>query len=244
MNAREFVLIVVGLVVGLAVGMITITGTSQGLSEDEVRSVVQAENAELRSSIVNDLQQQLSEVENGSAEREFQTRDLTDAAFFLVTMEQAESWLTTEDEQREDAFDVSESVTETINMAANPQDNFSAAEDIELFFQEQVNSADGVLANAYDALRLNLGEDAPLNVCLGLDNDPYSLEGPIIYLYLEVPEEQLEQLPDAASKDNWQELDGPREESMLWTAECYDPEAVEEDEAQSAEATAEPDADA
>ena len=215
-NNNNILYVAVGVVVGLILGVVIVTLTaSGGLSEDQVRDIVAQENAELETALMAGVNETIAvAMINEQPEIVRQRRDLTEGSFFLVTMDQAAEWI-----DSAEGVEIPEGVTETI-LSAN---EIATSEDLELYYSSQVNTVDGVLANVYDVLQINLGEDAEVEVCLGLDSDPYSLTGPAIYLYLQVPQESEEELPK-----EWELLDSPREESMLWSADCYDPETAAE----------------
>lgn len=223
-NLQQITFVAVGLALGLLIGMVAVNITTDTLSEDDVRQIVAENNAQILAGVEVALA-------GDGPEIVFQRRqlDLTDANFFLVTMEETAEWLEEFLAEFED-MEISEELLETI-LAANA---ITTGSDLELFFTEQVNTVDGVLANVYQALLMlfsngampeefSNGEDLEFEVCLGLDNDPYSIAGPVIYLYLQVAEELTDEVP----KD-WEMLSGPRQESMLWSAECFDPELAAE----------------
>ncbi|MFW5748366.1 MAG: hypothetical protein ACOCYT_02000 [Chloroflexota bacterium] len=228
MKTKDLFFAAAGLLVGLVVGIVFFTiANNNGLDEAQVRAIVAEENAGLQTSLLTQIAALTAPDTPGFTTRQV---DAADSSYFLVTMDQAEAWLSTVAEENEETFALQEQITEAIENARNPQNSFGSMNEIELFFDTQVSSVDGMLAGVYDALMINLSEgvtaeEEDLSVCLGLDNDPYSLDGPTIYLYLQVPEATEEELPK-----EWELLDGPREESMLWTAECYDPEAEAETE--------------
>ncbi|TVR22780.1 MAG: hypothetical protein EA396_05175 [Anaerolineaceae bacterium] len=223
-SLQKIAFVAVGLALGVLIGIVAVNVTMETLSEDDVRQIVTENNQQILDGIEVALAGQGPEVI-------FQRRqlDLTDSTFFLVTMDETAEWLEEFLAEFED-IEVSEELLEAI-LAANGIDS---SNDLELYFSEQVNTVDGVLANVYQALLMLfsngampdvLGDDEgfQFEVCLGLDNDPYSIAGPVIYLYLQIPDELTDEMP----KD-WEMLDGPRQESMLWSAECFDPELAEE----------------
>jgi hypothetical protein len=236
MNTREILLGAVGLVAGVILGAIIIGATAggEGLTEADVRQLISEENAELEDNIREVVE--VAVAQNAGPDREFQTRqsELVDSAFFLVTMDQTATWLEDNNETLEE-LEIDDGVAETALAAQE----ITSSEDLELYFDQQVNTVDGVLANVYSVMRTSLGDEANIEVCLGLDQDPYSIEGPIVYLYLQVPDEATEEFPK-----EWELLDGPREESMLWSAECYDPETAEEESIDADDAEADDEEDA
>ncbi len=61
-----------------------------------------------------------------------------------------------------------------------------------------------------DALLTSLS-DGNVSTCLGLDENPYNLEGYALYFYLEVPDTQLATLPET-----WERLDEPMDDNLFW----------------------------
>ncbi|MCL4252794.1 MAG: hypothetical protein KJ043_03330, partial [Anaerolineae bacterium] len=128
--------------------------------------------------------------------------------------------------------------TETIELLNN---DITSESQLALYFTlpERVTTVNSVLSVVYDAMLLTVGvapeegivqgAEPSYVVCLGLDNDPYSLSGPLLYFYMQIPTEKAADLQDAEGNlpAGWEQLDGPRENSMLWTAECYDPTSAE-----------------
>lgn len=222
MNSKDLLYSVVGLVIGLIGGVLIISLTgSSSISEDTVREIVSQEVAASEARLTAALV-------SGNTERTYATRDLSDSDFFLVDYNETMTWLETITELDEE-FSIDETIEEQLGAVAT----IDNSNDLIVYMTDQVSSADGVLSTVYDALLINLGdEDAEIVVCLGLDNDPYSLTGPQLYLYLQVPQDLSEQLDD--KQEGWERLAAPREESPLWSAECYDPEVVTgDDEASS-----------
>ncbi|KXK17837.1 MAG: hypothetical protein UZ15_CFX003002333 [Chloroflexi bacterium OLB15] len=61
-----------------------------------------------------------------------------------------------------------------------------------------------------DALLTSLS-DGNVSSCLGLDENPYNLDGYALYFYIEVPETQLAVLPE-----EWERLDEPMDDNLFW----------------------------
>ncbi len=87
------------------------------------------------------------------------------------------------------------------------------------------DAVDTLLSGMYAAL---LGSDIPpeveeeaeVSVCLGLDDDPYNLEGPAIYLYMAVPPDRAGNVPEDI--EGWQRLEEPKDNDMFWQLlGCY-----------------------
>jgi uncharacterized protein YcnI len=59
------------------------------------------------------------------------------------------------------------------------------------------------------------------SVCLAVDSNPYSLTGTGLYIYVEIPEELIDEMPKAS--EGWEQLAERKENSMTWASECYEP---------------------
>ncbi len=213
-NLQQLLFVALGVVVGLLLGVVVINATNNAVNEATVREIVAENNTQILDGIAVALAQ-ANPIDRQITRRNL---DLADSTFFLVTMDQTAEWL----ESLIEAEDVE--LSEEVILSVLAANGIASSSELELYFGQQVNTVDGVLANVYQMLLAVLGndsdgEEAGLGVCLGLDSDPYSLAGPVIYLYLQIPDdEDVDSLP----KD-WEVLSGPREESMLWSMECYDP---------------------
>ncbi|MCU0481550.1 MAG: hypothetical protein MUE54_10110 [Anaerolineae bacterium] len=236
MKTKDIVYIIGGLIIGIAVGVLiaTLLGGSR-VTEDQVRAIVnEAVAGQTTSQPVNQddlVRAVINTLRTGPAVA--QTRDIN-SAFFLVPVEEAGSWLET---IKDVEFD-EEVTTENIELLSN---EITSESQLALYFTlpERVTTVNSVLSLVYDAMLKTVGvapeeaivagADPSYVVCLGLDNDPYSLTGPLLYFYMQVPTDKVETLQDVNGEfpTGWEKLDGPRENSMLWTAECYDPTADE-----------------
>jgi hypothetical protein len=236
MKTKDIVYIVGGLIIGVLIGVViaTVVGGNRGLSEDQVRSIVSDAVSNQPATTVNQddlVRAVITTLRTGPSVS--QTRDIN-SNYYLIPVDQAGSWLET---VKDIEFD-EEVTTENIELLNN---DITSESQLALYFTlpERVTTVDSVLSLVYDAMLKTVGvapEDAIVAgadpsyvVCLGLDNDPYSLTGPLLYFYMQLPNEQAEKLVDAEGNlpTGWESLDGPRENSMLWTAECYDPTASE-----------------
>ncbi|MDZ4669706.1 MAG: hypothetical protein SH821_02450 [Phototrophicales bacterium] len=247
MKTKDIVYIVGGLILGIVVGVVIATvigGGNSGVTEDQVRSIVNdAVSNQGVSPSADDIVQAVITTLRGpnapasnSVTTAGQTRDVN-STFFLVPIEEAGSWLETVEKIEFDA----EVTTENLELLYN---DITSESQLALYFTlpERVTTVNSVLSVVYNAMLTTVGvapEEAMVQgeatapsyvVCLGLDNDPYSLSGPLLYFYMQLPNDvAASQLLDAEGKlpTGWEQLDGPRENSMLWTAECYDPASDE-----------------
>ncbi len=148
--------------------------------------------------------------------------------YYLATLDDTSSWIVEEYAEDED-----------INSMI--VDAFSEVESFDLFDirQSLLNSkqaVDAVLVSVRSAL---VGEQIPdlsgieaiadaeaagpvedkISVCLALDDDPYSLSDPVLYLYVIVPEDQTESLN---IPDDWEKSDGLKSSDLFWLLlNCY-----------------------
>lgn len=53
--------------------------------------------------------------------------------------------------------------------------------------------------------------DGNLTTCLGIDENPYNIEGYALYLYTELPVTQIDSLPAT-----WERLDEPKDNDLYW----------------------------
>jgi hypothetical protein len=166
-----------------------------------------------------------------------QIRDVEQLDFYRISYVDLETWLDNVELDMDDDL--------MANLATVGEINTST--DLILYFDDQTEAVDNVLATVFMALNQQAfgleataeaeptadsdGEEAEqlFMVCLAVDSDPYSATGPGLYVYVEVPEELSDEMPKES--EGWEELADPKELSMTWAAECYDPAADAEDSA-------------
>lgn len=210
---NSLIYLIGGLVLGLIVGLLAASlvagdddDDDSALDEATVRQIVAEQNTQ--------LQAELSTLIEGAVQPQFNTRDEPlNAEYFLVPFTDTETWLEGEEVEIGEEFATDfESIL-----------GIETAEDLGVYFAEidQGGSVENVLSVIYQTLldSTGSGELEAFAVCLGLDQDPYSISGPGLYLYLRVPEAISDDLPK-----EWELLNGPKEDSMLWSSECYAPD--------------------
>jgi hypothetical protein len=192
MNRREITALVIGLSVGLLLGMILI-----GSSED------------LRTSFF------------GSARDSDHDDDATPASvkdfeFYLVELQDTQEWIAEKypetGEEFGKAVDIVARLSSTTDFRAAFRD---AKEDVDMLLP-QVYAA---LINADDIEQAKIEPDNNISVCLGLDDDPYGMSDPVLYLYLTIPTKQVK---ETGIPETWEKLDRPKDNDLYWQLlACY-----------------------
>lgn len=195
MRSQQILSLIIGFALGLIIGIVLI-GANDDLREDLFGTAT----------------------DNPSDEQAVEP-----SAFYLVNFNDARDWLSraTEGDDDEPGEALEEGFTNVLALA-----DATASGDFARAYQDAANSIEEVLATIRNQLlEGDDAENAAFQVCVGIDNDPYSATGPQIYLYVQTPEDAEGQIPD-----EWQEnkLDSPREPTLYWSFECYDPENTEE----------------
>lgn len=129
--------------------------------------------------------------------------------FYLVEFEQAKAWLATIDP--EIAAQIEKDFDELSSIGGG---NIGTIFDISKY---NPATADRVLQNLHNVLLKEevLGDDADVNTCMGVEQDPYQGTGGV-YLYLEVPENLANKVPA-----DWQSTGDKQEDGILWSTQCY-----------------------
>jgi|GEM_PF-3113331 len=131
-------------------------------------------------------------------------------AFYLVEYEQAQAWLT------------SILADDPATLEANWEliAGLIDAEDISSYWPDANESIELILATIRKQLiagqNVSAQQNAALSTCIGIDQSPYNITGPGVYVYIEVPTDLVETIPE-----DWEALDTPKENNLLWTTQCY-----------------------
>jgi hypothetical protein len=138
-------------------------------------------------------------------ENDSEAIEVNPSRFYLVKYEDAKAWLIS---NGEDQAVIEASITDL--------DTLSTALDLSQFVGRE-GSINTVLFSLQDSLLRDASDTnaAAVTTCLGVDSDPYTLTGPGLYVYVEVPDGV--QLPNGL---NGTELDGEKESSITWAANC------------------------
>lgn len=186
MKRRDIGLIGIGLIVGLLAGVLL-------MSSDDVRGGL------------------------------FGTAGLTvnaPPAYYLVDMGESRSWLTAtyadQADRISEAFDRVTPLITTNNFAETVR---STQEDINLIVDSAYIALTGLIPqNASEATPeplpdplLNSLAEGNVTACLGLDENPYSVDGYALYLYVQIPSTQSQFVPET-----WLQLSEPKEDDLFW----------------------------
>jgi hypothetical protein len=147
-------------------------------------------------------------------------------AYFLVDTESAQSWLAATYPEEADAivsaFENAAALVTTADFAATVRE---VQPDIDRIVRDSFAALTGIdpgvnaLATPFPTLDpallpeplLRSTVDGPVSSCLGLDENPYNLDGFALYLYLQVPSTQTQFLPET-----WEALDEPLDDDLFW----------------------------
>lgn len=220
MRVKEFLYMTAGLVVGIGLGMFALGG-DDAVDEETLQTVVQqivaAETGNLQVKL-DALTETVSGLSETSITGTRLTREVVAKDFFLVSFDEVAGWL-----ESVDSSDTETALlTDELRTALENVEGLGSASDFGVYFTEQSDSVSSVLATVYNVLFAQTNADADnaeaITVCLGLDNNPYSITGPGLYIYVEIIEELSNEIPKG-----WEELETAKENDMLWSSECYIP---------------------
>ena len=155
-----------------------------------------------------------------------ETRNVENLDFFQIDYDAALTWLEDSD------TDLNEDAQSAFALVGE----IGATADFLRSAHDQPEAMSIVLETVYVTLsrQTGAGSDSAIRVCLALDSDPYSADGPGLYIYAEVDDALSDEMPKEDA--GWRELVDYREPGMDWAAQCYDPQNI------TGEATPEPDA--
>jgi hypothetical protein len=138
--------------------------------------------------------------------------------FYLVEFDAAQGWLS----------DIDPDSREEIDAALGSVEGLITAEDFESYASDAETQAaiNIVLAAIREALlsQGTLDGVTNFNTCLGIDRNPYSLSGPGLYLYVELPQSGTSGLSTTFTEN---EASGPHESDILWSTACYKGDAAD-----------------
>jgi hypothetical protein len=203
MKRREIISLVAGLIVGLLAGMVLI-GSSDSLREDLFGSAANSDK----------------QADSRSNQEEL--------VYYQAELPAVQEWLLTRYPDLE-----TEPLTNAVDALASLSDSEDLPGDAEIAQAE----IDTVLPRTYQALtgadfedEVKVEPDQPIEVCLGIDENPTNVS-PVLYIYMAVPSEQAK---DVELPAEWELTDGPRDNDLFWMPfSCYPDEetlaAAEED---------------
>jgi hypothetical protein len=129
-------------------------------------------------------------------------------SYYLVDFTEMQDWLAMIDPDN----------NETLGDDLTTVNDLASVVDISEFFADDTQqSVENVLSVLHTTLLGKVFENAQnggLKTCFGLDRASSRM-----YMYLEVPNEVSEQIPA-----NWQKLEAPRANDLLWSTQCYQAE--------------------
>jgi len=127
--------------------------------------------------------------------------------FYLVDFQAAQAWLETQNADETEALRGDLEAVSALQQATN----------LASYLGDNQGSVDKVLALIHETLTTSGGGNPQaVTACIGVDSDPFSPTGPGLYVYVEVPANAAESVPQ-----DWQALQGPKEDNMLWSKDCY-----------------------
>jgi len=158
----------------------------------------------------------------------FGTAGLTPAAepsYLLVDMDASRNWLVEMYSAEEEI--ITQSFAD-IALLTDPMANFrevilATQPDVELIVNRAYTALTGQPPRAIptgiptlDAVNLPSPllpslADGEVSTCLGIDENPYNIDGYRLYLYVQVPVTQLDALPTV-----WERLDEPKDDDLFW----------------------------
>jgi hypothetical protein len=160
-----------------------------------------------------------------------------EAEYYLAKVTDVTPWLTGEYAESDEDIAVLSSAVEDLN-------GLSETLQIQTNFVDSRDAIDVVLAGVYGVLTGDpitdfasvsaaVEEEAAgpdeekVSVCMGLDDDPYNLEGSQLYVYVAVPKDEAGSVdfPDAKNADDedvWSKLEEPKTNELFWILlSCY-----------------------
>lgn len=216
-------LLVGGLILGLVAGFLVATASNS--AADSIRGL---------ESSVSELQTAIAGVETGITRlqeqqvallRDPSRRVVNQAAivsdYYQLSLGESQSWLMSATEALEGDEALDEEALAQFQEGLDEQlstlvATISTQPDLEDAIADPDSTVNQLLATMQERLGVVIEstDDAPLEVCLGLEMDPYA--GSTLYVYLQVPSAQVDKVPET-----WTPLGAPKQESMLWVARCY-----------------------
>lgn len=136
-----------------------------------------------------------------------------DPAYYLVSLDDAETWLAEVFPNESEKFQSSISVLSRLPAVWKSDEDFAA---MQQEFAVILPYTYGALKEERDIANLKTNPDDKLTTCVGMDTDPYEQ---IVYLYVTVPGDQVDKL---TIPKNWEKLKAPKENTILWQlVACY-----------------------
>jgi hypothetical protein len=178
-----------GLVAGLLVGMVSV-----GSSDD------------FRTSLFGTAGDDSSTLPDKSKKLEY----------YLLELPIAQEWIADKyPETSEELGDVVDTIAKLPTSADFRQDFKNAEVQIKTLLPQMYAG----LTNAEDVNEPKVKPDDQTSACLALDDDPYRMSGPVLYLYVSLPAGQAK---EAGIPKEWKRLDEPKDSDLYWQLlACY-----------------------
>lgn len=186
MKRRDFGMLIIGLVVGVLAGLVA-------LSSDGVRAGL------------------------------FGTAGLSTTsqpAYYLVETGEARNWITSTYPDEADSLAAAFNNAAPLITTSSFGETFRAVQaDINLIVDRAYTALTGQTPAGSivpapdpvpDPLLTSLA-DGDVSTCLGLDENPYNVDGYALYLYVKIPSSQAGLMPET-----WQRLTEPKEDDLFW----------------------------
>jgi hypothetical protein len=136
--------------------------------------------------------------------------EFDELSFYEVEFGDAKDWLDS----------VEPAVSQELEEDLNNVNGLGTTDDLGNYFTEIQDSIDTVLFTLHNTLLENADMEgidrSQVSTCIALNRDPYSVSGPGVYVYVQVPEQAANTVPA-----DWTSLSGPQEENMLYSTTCY-----------------------
>jgi hypothetical protein len=141
-------------------------------------------------------------------------------AYYLVDTTESRTWLSAaypdQRAQLDTAFNTVAPLITTSNFgeivrSAQPSINLIVDSAYAALTGQVLASATTTLLAAPPNPLLNSLSDGNVAVCLGLDENPYNVDGYALYLYVEIPSTQAQLVPET-----WERLDQSKEDDLFW----------------------------
>ncbi len=163
------------------------------------------------------------------------------ASYFLVGVPETGEWLGETYEDLEDA-------PETIAVAAEEIDKLAELPTVQEFREGVKESEDYIntllysvesavqgekeidIEKALEEEDERVAEDEDALICLGIEDNPYEIEGPKLYVYMRIHEDQMEEVNDNLPED-WEPLEESKENDLYWSLLACRPNLDEPTEA-------------
>jgi len=185
MPRREMISLVAGLIVGLIVGMVLI-----GSSDD------------LRDSLF------------GTSSNRSSNASTHELQYYLVELPNAQEWLVEKYPELTDSADLNEAVDLIARLPTDenfPHNVVDAEEAVNVVLPNVYQALEGTDA-LQPAAEVKVEDDSEVMACLGMDDDPYSMDGPVLYLYLTIPGSQAK---SAGIPKEWK-IEQPKTNDLYW----------------------------